>query len=138
MLFVLANTFDDEARGAKVRVKAFVLTAFLLLLPVVPVVSPFGGDGASTAVYAQQRGTSMDERRIQPQQNPRTGTSDLPDWAQPSETTRRSTPSREDEMRTRSGPEIPGDGNRNVPLGGLEWLILAGAGYGLFKLRDEE
>ena len=24
-----------------------------------------------------------------------------------------------------------------VPLGGLEWLLLAGAGYGLFKLRDE-
>jgi hypothetical protein len=41
-------------------------------------------------------------------------------------------------MRTKMDPP-PGDPNRDrVPLGGLEWLILAGAGYGLFKLRDDE
>jgi hypothetical protein len=25
-----------------------------------------------------------------------------------------------------------------VPLGGLEWLLAAGAGYGFWKLREEE
>jgi hypothetical protein len=25
-----------------------------------------------------------------------------------------------------------------VPLGGLEWLLAAGAGYGYWKLRDDE
>jgi hypothetical protein len=48
-------------------------------------------------------------------------------------------------MRTKIGPPCPGsncdggdDPTREVPLGGLEWLLLAGAGYGLFKLRDDE
>jgi hypothetical protein len=35
------------------------------------------------------------------------------------------------------GGGLPGDGNK-VPLGGLEWLLAAGAGYGYWKLRDDE
>ena len=137
MSFLLANTFDNEVCGTKVRVKAIVLTALLLL--VVPVASPFGGDGTGTAAYAQQRGTNLDRQRTQPQQNSRTGTSDLPDWARPQEQTSRHQRQRQSEMRTKGGPPVDEPpGNRNVPLGGLEWLILAGAGYGLFKLRDDE
>jgi hypothetical protein len=36
------------------------------------------------------------------------------------------------------GGGLPPGGNREVPLGGLEWLLAAGAGYGFWKLRDNE
>jgi len=32
----------------------------------------------------------------------------------------------------------PPDNPNRVPLGGMEWLILAGAGYGAFRLRKAE
>jgi hypothetical protein len=42
-------------------------------------------------------------------------------------------------MRTRNGPVIgKPPANRNVPLGGLEWLLLAGGGYAVWKLRRDE
>ena len=66
------------------------------------------------------------------------GSVDVPAWAEPStggqssrgRASDRQQPSVRDGMRRKGfNPPEP------VPLGGLEWLLLAGAGYGLFKLR---
>ena len=62
----------------------------------------------------------------------------LPSWAEPNE--QRLTP------RGSSGPEISSPGMQmnqpnnppnpdRVPLGGLEWLVAAGIGYGVLRLR---
>jgi len=65
----------------------------------------------------------------------------IPDWAAPSDPG--STPSwgsageRESGVQTKDGPPLPNDPNK-VPLGGIEWLLLAGAGYGVFRLRKAE
>ena len=79
-----------------------------------------------------------------PGARPSSSAENLPEWASPSQG-ERSAREQDGGMRTKVGPPCPGsncsggnDPTREVPLGGLEWLILAGAGYGLFKLRDEE
>jgi hypothetical protein len=68
----------------------------------------------------------------------------LPSWAEPRTSTGIGRDqNRGDEVQTHSSPGGGGppggdDPQQNVPLGGLEWLIAAGAGYGFWKLRDEE
>jgi len=58
----------------------------------------------------------------------------LPDWAEPRNDAAdapSSAPRPPDEFRTQEeAPDPP-----PIPIGGLEWLILAGAGYGAWKLR---
>lgn len=63
------------------------------------------------------------------------GSSSLPAWAEPrpSSSPASDRPFNPDApITTMNGP--PDNPNR-VPLGGIEWLILAGAGYGIFRLR---
>jgi len=63
--------------------------------------------------------------------------SSLPDWAEPQEPSARA-PSQWDgsnvPMTDMNGP--PDNPNR-VPLGGLEWLLAAGAGYAILRLRKQ-
>lgn len=64
----------------------------------------------------------------------------VPDWAAPSSAAEsaapRRSPSRLQQMQTKNpGGGLPGGGA--IPLGGLEWLLLAGGGYGWWKLRRE-
>jgi hypothetical protein len=67
----------------------------------------------------------------------------LPPWAEPqrpSPPPPRSRPSGDPGLGspvTANGLGPPDNPNR-VPLGGMEWLILAGAGYGAFRLRKME
>ena len=70
---------------------------------------------------------------------PETGTAgNVPDWAEPrsssSQPPRRSLETEGRGMRTKDLGTNP---NPQIPLGGLEWLLLAGGGYGLWKLRRE-
>lgn len=64
--------------------------------------------------------------------------SSLPAWAEPRP---RSSPASDGPVypdapiTTMNGP--PDNPNR-VPLGGIEWLILAGAGYGIFRLKKSD
>jgi len=68
----------------------------------------------------------------------RTGTA-LPAWAEPYRS-----PSDNPSRRPDLGPPVtangigPPDNPNRVPLGGIEWLILAGAGYGAFRLRTSD
>jgi hypothetical protein len=71
---------------------------------------------------------------------------DLPSWAEPHTGSPPSHGPAGAERRSGRGeasaqmgnPGVPNPGSRNVPLGGLEWLLAAGAGYGFWKLREEE
>jgi hypothetical protein len=59
----------------------------------------------------------------------------LPDWAEPRSSASTSPAPRsgppEAFRRNDEDPPVPPP----IPIGGLEWLIAAGAGYGLWKLR---
>ena len=113
-----------------------VLVAALMLL---------GGLGGTTAVAQTDGGRYSYDTRAQdegarhaPGRGAGEGGVKLPSWAEPG---RKAEGERQRErFRTNNGVpgQLPGGGSRNVPLGGLEWLILAGAGYGLFKLRENE
>jgi len=65
----------------------------------------------------------------------------LPSWAEPQRLSPSpSSPSGDPGLGspvTANGLGPPDNPNR-VPLGGMEWLILAGAGYGAFRLRKAE
>jgi len=65
--------------------------------------------------------------------------SSLPHWAEPRTGSSFSPGSRSDSdvPITKNGLGPPDNPNR-VPLGGIEWLVLAGAGYGVFRLRKAE
>jgi hypothetical protein len=97
----------------------------------------FSGFGTTSPAYAQMNSEQPSYERTQ--QSPGgSGSTNLPSWAEP-KTGEQQPKSERGGMRTRSPNDPPGDGAREpIPLGGLEWLILAGAGYGLFKLRDDE
>ena len=96
-----------------------------------------GGADRGWAQLDTNRGGPGIEQREESEARSQSPATDLPGWAAPSQESR-SRKERQDQMRTKMDPP-PGDPNRDrVPLGGLEWLILAGAGYGLFKLRDDE
>jgi hypothetical protein len=71
-------------------------------------------------------------------QNP-SGTQ-LPDWAEPRSPS--DDDSRQGEAPARiqnqlNGTDLPTDPRRNIPLGGLEWLLAAGLGYGVYRLRGQ-
>ena len=65
--------------------------------------------------------------------------SSLPDWAEPQGPSVRAPSQRGGSnvpMTDMNGPGLPDNPNR-VPLGGLEWLIAAGAGYAILRLRKQ-
>ena len=68
-------------------------------------------------------------------QNP-SGTQ-LPDWAKPRSPS--DDDSRQGEAPARTRNQFPGlaDDPNRVPLGGLEWLLAAGLGYGAYRLRGQ-
>lgn len=71
---------------------------------------------------------------------PETGTAgNVPDWAAPrsssSQPPRRSLETSSDRIGTK---DISPEPDPQIPIGGLEWLILAGGGYGIWRLRREE
>ena len=81
------------------------------------------------------------------QESPRGAPSvaDVPDWVEPQTRPRRGRPHRSD----RSAPDARSDAKvqpklnpepnpSKAPLSGLEWLLLAGGGYALHKLREDE
>lgn len=112
-----------------------VLAAALMLL---------GGLGGTAAVaqiddgrYSYDTRARGGEQMHAPGRGAGDGGVKLPSWAEPGQ--KGQSERRRERFRTNDSPgPIGGGGSRNVPLGGLEWLILAGAGYGLFKLRENE
>lgn len=85
---------------------------------------------------ANRSGPGIEQREGAGARSHSSGT-ELPEWAAPSRASRSEQGGQQDQMRARM-TDPPGDPDRDkVPLGGLEWLLLAGAGYGLFKLREE-
>jgi hypothetical protein len=86
-------------------------------------------------------------RRVRPERSGPDRAGDLPSWAEPlgSSASSQDTPepfgSSVQPMGPGENPGGPGgnpDPGNPVPLGGLEWLLAAGAGYGFWKLREEE
>lgn len=121
------------------------------------VVMGTGQEGVAQ-VHSEPAAPSVGAERVEPRsahtpegsspQTPRRTTpGDLPSWAEPRTESSGSyggfsRDERQGKRRARDraqtdNPGTPGDGNR-VPLGGLEWLLAAGAGYGFWKLREEE
>jgi hypothetical protein len=68
-------------------------------------------------------------------QNP-SGTQ-LPNWAEPRSPSDDDPRQGEAPARTRNQFPGPADDPNRVPLGGLEWLLAAGLGYGVYRLRGE-
>jgi hypothetical protein len=64
----------------------------------------------------------------------------IPGWAVPSDpgptSSWGSAGERGRGVQTNNGPLPPNDPNK-VPLGGLEWLLAAGLGYGAYRLRGQ-
>lgn len=86
---------------------------------------------------SRERSRSIQERPLAPDSD---SPAQVPDWAESRTSSRSDRRPRElegDGMRTK-GPGTPGSGNPDIPLGGLEWLLLAGGGYGLWKLREND
>lgn len=137
MSSLLLNFLGLSERYGEGFQKIAVLTAALLGVLALPLSYPFGIQGGSQVACAQ-----IGEGSEIPQQH-RQGPTDLPEWAEPRERENRSADlgqrrKRKVQINNCSQPGCPPAGNRNVPLGGLEWLILAGAGYGFFKLRKDD
>jgi hypothetical protein len=112
----------------------------LLLLGTSPLASRYGLDAG--AAHAQIDRHEPDRARESAIDRPSSGSraTDLPGWARPQERGRRSTGETSPGLggvQPRTEP-IPPGANRNVPLGGLEWLFLAGAGYAVYRLRGED
>ena len=111
------------------RRRLVFIGAVALMLGAAPLVD------AGSVAHGQKGGYGQD--RMEQRAPSGQGSADLPAWAEPStggpsnrgRASDRQQPSVEEEMRRKFNPPEP------VPLGGLEWLLLAGAGYGLFKLR---
>lgn len=100
-------------QGIQVRVYVIVL-----LLAI-------GFPGMGLVVYAQEREDQADDNS--------SSVFALPDWAEPApQTPRESVASQSGVMQTRA-PDLPPIDN--VPIGGVGWLILTGAGYAILKLR---
>ena len=71
-----------------------------------------------------------------PQRDPRHGTAPNYGDLQWGNTERKGNAERQGNgVQMNGGPTLPGNPNR-VPLGGLEWLLAAGAGYGAHRLRN--
>jgi hypothetical protein len=120
-------------------IKACVFLGFILLLW-------GGGPEKGRAQFETRRGDQGVEQRADRETRPNPSAAQVPEWASPSTGSRSDQGRADGELRTKVGPCEPqdpscGDGEdptkEPIPLGGLEWLLLAGAGYGLFKLRDE-
>jgi hypothetical protein len=61
----------------------------------------------------------------------------LPDWAEPRSPSDDDSRQGEAPARTRNQFLGPADDPNRVPLGGLEWLLAAGLGYGAYRLRGQ-
>lgn len=88
---------------------------------------------AIALLFAQET-TTVAQERPQPEAQDGSSVFALPDWAEPQNHASDDPGSVQrppEEFRTQDeGPTPP-----PIPIGGLEWLIAAGAGYGLWKLR---
>lgn len=82
-------------------------------------------------------------RSAQPDRHERTapgrGADELPSWAEPSVSSRSTYErGRSSAKEAKGAPPPPPPPPSNVPVnGGLVWLMLAGAGYGVFRLSKE-
>lgn len=135
MLAPILNILDFRGRIREAFRKVAVLAMVLLGVSVLPLSSPLGIEGGPQVACAQ-----IGERSENSRQQHRQGRSDLPKWARPQERDSRFSErgeGRQGKVQTKDNPGIEEPGSR-VPLGGLEWLILAGAGYGFFKLREDD
>jgi hypothetical protein len=137
MLAPILNISDFRGRVRKAFRKVAVLAMVLLGVSVLPFSVPFGIEGGSNVAYAQVDRTGEDARLRHRQE-----ATELPEWARPQEPEGHFSnqgEARQGGVQTKNGPPVDEPpANRNVPLGGLEWLILAGAGYGFFKLREDD
>jgi hypothetical protein len=84
---------------------------------------------------AQQRHSDFGSTRsmqVEPDRNRPSGTR-LPTWAEPGAPS----PERGRGMgpQTQMNPPGPPDNPSRVPLSGIEWLLVAGLGYGTYRLR---
>jgi len=87
---------------------------------------------------AQQRHSDFGSPRsmqVEPDRN-RPSATRLPAWAEPGVPS----PERGRGMgaRTQMNPASTPDNPSRVPLGGLEWLLAAGLGYGAYRLRGSQ
>lgn len=115
-----------------------LIVLLLCALSAGPAWAQLGDDESPSSGYEQP------ERQVDPYHDSQSSRppSSLPDWAEPNESPRGvpTTAQRNDDP---PGPPCPGgncgggdDPGREVPLGGLEWLLAAGFGYGFWKLKD--
>lgn len=130
------------------RRKGALIAALLILLPASSLPDLLGVKGGPVA-RAQSSVPSRHQARPAPSRDrPASGVTDLPSWARPQGSSEGATgrPGTREKrksgegpgsVRSRNGPPLPPAGNRNVPLGGLEWLLLAGGGYAVWKLRRD-
>jgi hypothetical protein len=89
-------------------------------------------------VSAQPYQRNSHSPTYQSQESPRPSGTRLPGWAEPQAHRKR---------QGRAAPSSPNEASRNsitnpsnpnrVPLGGLEWLLAAGLGYGAYRLRGQ-
>jgi hypothetical protein len=85
---------------------------------------------------AQQRHSDFGSTRsmqVEPDRNRPSGTR-LPAWAEPGAPS----PERGRDLgpQTQMNPADMPDNPSRVPLSGIEWLLVAGLGYGAYRLRD--
>lgn len=116
--------------------RAGLTVAVLCALATDPARAQVGEDPDPYSPSYEQR-----DHRTPSYEAPSSGSSpSIPDWAEPAEPA----PTNQS-VQPNVGPPCPG-GNcgggedptrEEIPLGGLEWLLAAGFGYGFWKLREE-
>jgi len=99
--------------------------------------------GPSSFVAAAQAQIAPHDRAPQRADGERRRPTRLPEWAEPRVRSSHSRPSGPPDaneppsIQTKELGDTPPNPNR-VPLGGLEWLVVVGAGYGILRLRREK
>lgn len=128
-----------HARDGRAALAQRLWRAFVLLLVGTLAAGPAHAqidEGARSTRY-ERRAVPDPARRGQADGANRSRSTDLPSWAEPSVPS-----SPRESFRTRTPPGPGGGGGADptreqVPLGGLEWLLLAGGGYAVWKLRRD-
>jgi hypothetical protein len=114
-----------------------VLPVFLFVLGLVSLPA-----GPSSFVAAAQAQSAPHDRAPQGADGERRGSSRLPEWAEPRARSSHSRPSGPPDANEPPSVQAKGLGDTppnpdRVPLGGLEWLVVMGVGYGIVRLRRE-
>jgi len=115
---------------------------FMLGFPRLLIVLAVAGMLLFTASSAQAQSHQGPEGTQDRPANGPTHTSQLPDWAEPATPSSKRTTKKEgggikQEMETRQ-PELPGDPEQVPVDGGVALLAVAGAGYAVRKLNEED